>query len=149
VNLLEPGGSASYNALLTRLEKLFTGGLTFLSSCTWAHNIDQAGQISDLFATAVANPNDRRAERASAYLDRKHSFTTSFTWELPFGKDRAFGSQWGRALEAIAGGWQVGGIVSLRSGFPVAAGLSRGPSKQRHGQLRRPHCRRQAEQSDD
>ena len=47
-----------------------------------------------------------------------HNFTTSFTWMLPVGKGRAAGANWGGALDAILGGWQLGGIVSLRSGFP-------------------------------
>ncbi len=119
INLIEPSGNASYNALVSRLEKRFTKGLTFLTSYTWSHNIDNSTQLLDLFFNVVANPNDRRAERSAANADRKHSLATSFTWELPFGKDRSFGSNWGGAMEAIAGGWQVGGIISLRTGFPM------------------------------
>ena len=123
VNLSEPGANASYNALVTRLEKRFTRGLTFLTSYTWSHNIDNSAQFLDTFFFDVANPLDLGAERSSANIDRKHSFTTSFTWELPFGEGRAFGSRWGGALDAIVGGWQAGGILSLRSGFPYPMGF--------------------------
>ena len=47
-----------------------------------------------------------------------HSLTSGFTWELPFGDGRAIGKNWGRGLDAVLGGWQVGGVVSFRSGFP-------------------------------
>jgi hypothetical protein len=69
------------------------------------------------FAT-FANPLDRRAERASSNLDVRHSFITSATWELPFGRGKAFGSNWSGALDAILGGWQLGGILALSSGSP-------------------------------
>ena len=118
VTLAEPGANASYNALVTRLEKRYSGGLTFLTSYTWSHNIDNATQFLDSGLFNVANQYDRRAERASANIDMTQSFTSSVTWELPFGKGRAFGDNWGGAVDAILGGWQVGGILSLRTGFP-------------------------------
>jgi hypothetical protein len=43
---------------------------------------------------------------------------TSFLWDLPFGKDRKFAIS-SRALDLVAGGWQLGTIVTLQSGFPV------------------------------
>ena len=118
VNIQEPGANASYNALVTRLEKRFTRGLTFLTSYTWSHNIDNATQFLDSGLFNVANQYDRNAERSSANIDMRQSFTTSFTWELPLGKGRSFGSDWGGALDAILGGWQVSGLLSLRTGFP-------------------------------
>ena len=118
VTLGEPGANASYNALVTRLEKRFSKGVTFLTSYTWSHNIDNNTQFLDTGLFNVANHYDRGAERASANIDMTQSFTSSFTWQLPFGKNRAIGSNWGGAADAILGGWQVGGLVSLRTGFP-------------------------------
>lgn len=118
VTLGEPGANASYNALVTRIEKRFSKGVTFLTSYTWSHNIDNNTQFLDTGLFNVANHYDRGAERASANIDMTQSFTSSFTWQLPFGKDRAIGSNWGGAAAAILGGWQVGGLVALRTGFP-------------------------------
>ena len=118
VTIFEPGAIANYNALVTRLEKRFSGGLTFLSSYTWSHNIDNNTQFLDTGLFNVANVYDRDAERSTANIDMTHNYTTSFTWELPFGKGRAMGSNWGGAMDAVLGGWQVGGILALRSGFP-------------------------------
>ena len=118
MTVFEPGAIANYNALVTRLEKRFSGGLTFLSSYTWSHNIDNNTQFLDTGLFNVANVYDRNAERSTANIDMTHNFTTSFTWELPFGKGRAMGTNWNGPLDAILGGWQLGGILSLRSGFP-------------------------------
>lgn len=118
ITIHEPGGNANFNSLVSRVEKRFSGGLTFLTSYTWSHNIDNTTQFLDTGLGNVANQYDRRAERSTANIDMQQSFTSSVTWELPFGKGRAFGKDWGGAMDAVLGGWQVGGILALRSGFP-------------------------------
>jgi hypothetical protein len=118
VTLREPGASGSYNALVTRMEKRFSKGFTFLTSYTWSHNIDNNTQSLDAGFANVANVYDRRAERGNSNLDIRHNFTSSFTWELPFGRGRAFGSSWNGVADAFLGGWQIGGILTLRSGTP-------------------------------
>jgi hypothetical protein len=40
-------------------------------------------------------------------------------WELPFGKDRRYGSDMNAVLDAVLGGWSVVGINTLTSGTPV------------------------------
>jgi len=120
VSFYGPGGNANYNALLARLEKRFAKGLTFLTAYTWSHNTDDQQERFDgtLAGGSVANWKNISAERASSNLDHRHAFTTSFTYEVPIGKGRPFGSSWHPVGRAILGGWEVGGIVTLRSGFP-------------------------------
>ncbi|MCP5109699.1 MAG: hypothetical protein GY953_02565, partial [bacterium] len=118
VTLSEPGAIANYNALVTRFEKRYTQGLTFLASYTWSHNIDNNTQFLDTGLFNVANQYNRDAERSSANIDMRHNFVFSGTWELPFGRGRAYGAGWGGAMDAILGGWQLGAFLSLRSGFP-------------------------------
>ena len=48
----------------------------------------------------------------------------SFLYEVPVGRGRKFGTQMGRALDAIVGGWQVGGILTLQTGFPYTISVS-------------------------
>ena len=120
ITLRDPMLKSSYNALVTRAEKRFSKGLTFITSYTWAHNIDQGNESLDEGLTGTANPYDFRNERGNSSLDRRHSFTGSFTYELPLGRGRAIGTNWGRALDTVFGGWQVGGILSLRTGIPFS-----------------------------
>ena len=51
--------------------------------------------------------------------DQPLNNTTSFVWELPFGKDRRYGSDMNAVLDAVLGGWSVVGINTLASGTPV------------------------------
>jgi hypothetical protein len=39
--------------------------------------------------------------------------------DLPFGRGRRWGSQWGRALDSLAGGWQISGAGYWQSGRPL------------------------------
>ena len=113
-----PMGHSSYHALTARVEKRFSKGLTFLSAYTWSHSIDNQAEFNDAGNTNPANPYNLRAERGSSNLDQRQSFTTSVTWELPLGRGHAFGSHLAPMLDAVVGGWQVGGIVVLRTGIP-------------------------------
>jgi hypothetical protein len=114
----DAGANANYNALTVRAEKRYAQGLTFLASYTWSHNIDQATESLDTNFDRIANPYDLRNERGNSNLDHRHMFLSSVTYELPFGRGKAYGASWNRAVDAFLGGWQAGGILTLRSGFP-------------------------------
>jgi hypothetical protein len=49
----------------------------------------------------------------------EHRFTSALTWELPFGRSRAYLSDMPTALEYLIGGWQYSSAVRLYSGRPV------------------------------
>jgi Carboxypeptidase regulatory-like domain len=118
VSLREAGSNANYNALVAKVEKRFSKGLTFITSYTWSHTIDQGNESLDENLSGRANQYDLSAERGNSSLDRRHTFISSFTYELPFGRGKPFGTAWNGALDAVLGGWQMGGIVTLRTGFP-------------------------------
>src|SRR5439155_15669661 len=58
-----------------------------------------------------------RAERGLSSFNVPHRPVTSVLYELPFGKGRRFISQSG-AADAVLGGWELGSIFTLQSGFP-------------------------------
>jgi hypothetical protein len=118
VNLREAGENANYNALVAKVEKRFSKGLTFIFSYTLSHSIDDTDESLDENLSGTANQYNFRTERGSASLDRRHNFLASFTYELPLGRNKPFGSSWGRPVDAVLGGWQIGGILALRTGFP-------------------------------
>jgi hypothetical protein len=117
VSLVEFAGNASYNALTVKGEKRFTRGFTFLSSFTWAHNIDQAEENLLEGGSGRATDWDLSRERANSTLDRRLAWVSSVLYELPFGRGKALASSGVPA--ALFGGWQLGGIVSLLAGSPV------------------------------
>lgn len=118
VSLTQMGANANFNAFTARAEKRFAKGLTFLSSYTWSHNIDQNTESLDSGFDSPANPYNFSAERGNSNLDHRHAFVTSATYEVPFGRGRAFGGSASKLVDVFLGGWQIGGILTLRSGFP-------------------------------
>jgi hypothetical protein len=120
-------GSVSYNALQSSLQKRFTQGLTFLLSYTFSKtigNVDSnsgpsAGAENAIYAGSFAqdyyNP---RGERSVTSSDIPHVVSLSYTYELPFGKNKRFLSH-GGVVNTVAGGWSVSGIQQYQSGRPI------------------------------
>jgi hypothetical protein len=114
---------ANYHGLQTRLEKRFSAGLTVLATYTWAKAISDAaafngGGDADT-GNRIQNILDLKADKGLANQDHRHRFTTAYVYDLPFGKGRRFGSSWTGALDKIAGGWGLDGIISLQTGYPI------------------------------
>ncbi len=113
--------NSSYNALQTVVRRRSTRGLTLLMSYTFSRAVDQASSTNDSTSGTQKfpqNPRDIRAEKGLADFHRKHQFSSSFNYELPFGKGRAFLPDTRGLTDAVLGGWQINGIVTVLSGRP-------------------------------
>jgi hypothetical protein len=124
-------GNTSYNALLTRLEKRFSQGVTLLASYTFSKSIGDicgASAAGDTVNCGYQDPRNLRNERSLDNIDVPHRFVSSGIYELPFGKGRRFGSGMPRVLDAIAGGWAVGSIITVASGVPFSVISSGNPA---------------------
>lgn len=118
VTLRDNGSNSNYNAFVAKAEKRFSKGLTFIASYTWSHTIDQGNESLDENLAGRANQYNLAGERGNSGLDRRHNLVSSFTYELPLGRGKALGGGWNRGVDAVLGGWQIGGLLSLRTGFP-------------------------------
>jgi hypothetical protein len=122
IALEQTAGHSGYNSLQTKLEKHFSNGLSFLSSFTWSHSIDDAPLC---FALGNDGGNgdcerssfNRSLDRANSSFDIRRRWVSNFLYDLPFGKGRTFGSSWNPIVNQIFGGWRLGGILTYQSGF--------------------------------
>ena len=109
-------GRSTYHALQAGLMKRFSDGYQVQLSYTLSRAMDNAdGQVStDTLSSAVyaQNPYEPDAEWAVAAFDAPHVFTANATWELP-----------GFRSNAVLGGWQLNGIVSLHTGYPFSPSI--------------------------
>src|SRR5690606_33380167 len=62
-----------------------------------------------------ASSYDLGAERGLSQFHTKHRLTASVLYELPFQFENA-------ALQAVAGGWQLGSIITISTGTPFNGG---------------------------
>ena len=118
--------SSIYHSGQFKVEKRFSHDFTFLLGYTYAKLIDDnSGTMSWLEpATGHQNAYNRRADRALSDQDIAQRTLFSFSYGLPFGKGRPFGSTMSPFLNAIVGGWQVTGIMTLQTGIPLAPSTS-------------------------
>lgn len=130
-------GSSIYHAFTLKVEKRLSKGLSFLASYTASKLIDdssaQEGWLDHapgLLSTSGAYA-DRRLERSVSAYDVPQRLVFSHVYDLPFGRGRAFGSDWNRVWNAIFGGWTSSGFLTLQSGTPFAVsrpGVNNGQS---------------------
>jgi len=105
----------NYDAGSAKLEKRFSHGLQFLAAYVWSHAL-AVGNTPLSGDTSILDQTNYSTSYSSASWDIRHSFTTSFNYELPFGRGKQFGTNMNRAEDAIIGGWQMNGILTLRTG---------------------------------
>jgi len=119
------GANQQYHSLQATLRKRMARGLEFQAAYTWSHGMSDAigyygeGGQSASQSAYWQNLYDQRAEWGPTYFDARHMFTLSHVWDVPVGKGRAFGSGMNRIVNGFVGNWQLSGILTLRSGFPL------------------------------
>jgi len=139
-----PIASSIYHSFQLRVDKRFSHGLQFLATYTNSKSIDDAsvGVVSWMGgSSSLQNPNNRSLERSLSQFDIPHVLGLSYVYDLPFGKGRAFGSQWNPVVNAILGGWKTNvSFVPQRRSLPphlrhAAPGPHRGSGENRRSQL--------------
>jgi hypothetical protein len=116
-------GVGSYNSLQADLTKRLSSGLLFRANYTWAKNLDNgtatASSQSQNNNQSVLDPRHPMIDYGRSALDFRHQGSGSFSYELPFGKGKPFGNGLNGVADKLVGGWQLNGIVTLLSGFPI------------------------------
>jgi hypothetical protein len=117
LELLDDGGTAGYNSLNISAEHRLSSNFTVLANYTWAHCISDL-VTSELSGPAYTNPANRRFDRGNCTaVDVRQSLNLSAVLHSP-----KFSS---RAVQWIAGNWQLSPILALHTGtfFNVSSGV--------------------------
>lgn len=110
ITQVQSRGYALYHALQMKATKRFSRDFMFLASYTWGRSIDI---VSDVESSAL-NAYNFNSDRGLSNFDVRHNLVMSWNYTLPFGAKRFWG------------GWEVSGIVNLRTGLPFTVTQSQG-----------------------
>jgi len=112
IGQVQSRGTLDYHALLVKFQRRFADHFSFLNSYTWGKaidlNSDNDGNVT------LTNVYDPQYNRGPADYDITHTFSSSWIYELPWGREKLYG------------GWQLGGILLLRGGLPLTVTTAQG-----------------------
>jgi hypothetical protein len=111
VNTTNNDGKSWYQAGQFAVQKRFSGGYTLGLSYTrskWTQ------------ATEYLNPADANPTKMIGDLDVTNRLSVSGIFEFPFGRGRRFLSDASAITNALVGGWQLQGVYTYQTGFPIA-----------------------------
>jgi hypothetical protein len=114
---------AQYDALVLKIQKSSSYGLTLLSTFTWSKNFDMAGGgPGNNLNTGNAGPQDvysLAGEWGLSYLDSPRRWTSAITYDLPVGKGKPFLGSASRAVDLAIGGWSINTVSTFSTGYPL------------------------------
>ena len=109
--------TASYNALVAKLQRQFSAGLSFAVNYTWSKvlsNTEQGG--------APVGINQRgtclKCDKGMAGFNVPQRLVASGDWELPFGRGKQFLGDTNIVMNSIASNWIVNTIATFSQGNP-------------------------------
>ena len=110
--------NSNYNALTGKLSQRLAKGLTSLVSFTWSKAIDIGSGLRPSLLTngSPLNFYDFTSNRGLSDFNVGRRFVASVLYELPFGKGSS------GLINRLAGGWQVGSIITMADGTPINVG---------------------------
>ncbi len=121
------GGRDNYNGLQTQFVRRFNTGVTLNAQYTLGRSFGNTAGSNEAL-TAANNARelaDFDYDLGYNTFDVRHTFNLSALLNLPFGRGRKFGTEWGGLTQAVLGGWEVGAIVNARSGLPIQVQIVR------------------------
>ena len=109
--LYKAEGISNYNALQLQVRKRFSYGLQFTGSYTWSHALDEQSGLG-LFFTGN-NPLTPKSSYGNSDFDQTHVITVNYSYTIPKVTNN-------KTIDAIAGGWTLGGQTVAQSGEPYS-----------------------------
>jgi hypothetical protein len=105
-----------YHAFQAKLERRLSAGYWYVASYTFSKSISKQN--------AVVTGGNFAYERALTGFDIPHNLAVSWGYELPIGRGKRLLSGASGVTGALLGGWQLQGILIVRSGRPFTPTIS-------------------------
>jgi hypothetical protein len=118
LRFFDSGGNSWYQGLHLNLQRRYNNGFSFAIAHTFSKTLMEGygrNEGDGFNSNTYQDPYNRAAEKGRVGFDVTHNFVANFVYEIPTGDMFKKG-----IANAVLGGWQVNGIVTLRTGFPFA-----------------------------
>jgi hypothetical protein len=117
-----PNGNNTYNAFQVRAQKRFSRGISFLLSYTISKDLTDADGFGGgvFLGGAQQDYYNLRTEKAVTSQDVPQAFVAAYTYDLPFGENKAIKTGNKTINKYLLDGWITSGIVTTQSGPPLA-----------------------------
>lgn len=118
INSRANGGKSQFNAMIVSIDSnnFRDSGLGITAKYRYSVARDNLSstfsQSTNNFNLGLLDPFNPDLDYGYADFDNRHTFTTGFNWEVPFGKNTK------GALRQLVDGWSFNGIVTANTGSP-------------------------------
>jgi outer membrane receptor protein involved in Fe transport len=122
----DPSANSIRHAAYISAQRRFARGLSFTANYTYGKSIDDASDASPDVRVLTTGTTlgqvyygaPRSGDRSISLFDIKHNFSTTFVWDIPFGRKGVFFKNAPKVLEQLIGGWTLSGKGQLQGGQP-------------------------------
>ncbi len=105
INMFDSSVNSNYNSLQVTASRRLNSGFSFTVNYTFSKTLDDS--------TTPQNSYYARSDYALSNINRKHVFSATYIYELPFFRRSTNGF-----LRTTVGGWEVAGVTRVQSGAP-------------------------------
>lgn len=112
IPMLEHSGRSTYHGLQIEVNRRFAKNLSYGIAYTYSKAMDNNSGPRDGFIDVF----NQGLNWGKSGNDTRHVAISNVIWDIPFFSNS------GRALKAIAGGWQISGVIQFQTGAPITVG---------------------------
>ncbi|HKW75933.1 MAG TPA: carboxypeptidase-like regulatory domain-containing protein [Terriglobales bacterium] len=116
-------GTSDYNALQVSVNKGTTHGLQLITSYTWSHSIDNGSSFENAGGGGSAGRSTNiffpELNVGDSAQDARQRLVLGYIYQIP-----SLHSMMSWVPDRIFGGWQMSGITTFQTGFPIDIGDS-------------------------
>jgi outer membrane receptor protein involved in Fe transport len=128
-------GNSNFNALQVSLHRRMGRGFQWGTEYMWSHSIND-GATGGGEGLQIMNVACRACDRGNSASDIRHTITSNWVYELPFGRGKRYLSS--GPASAVFGNWEASGIWTMRTGRPLNITVNRSANDLPDGNSRTP-----------
>ncbi len=122
----DPSANSIRHAGYIQVQRRFVQGLQFTVNYTYGKSIDDASDASPDVRVLTTGTTlgqvyygaPRSGDRSISSFDIKHNMSSTFVWDLPFGRRKWLFANAPKLVDGVIGGWSLSGVVRFQGGQP-------------------------------